>query len=460
MNNRELIIQNKVLKEQNEKLIGSIRTLNATSEHLIVKMKEIEDSQKKSEDAFDNIFFYNMNAQWDKVPEERKKAMTIVDKAIWFNQTLRDLKFGLRQLFTKQLNKYKDKADNLEEKVTELQKKNSAMEDYLQGIFISEGHDKGLTGEKLTNYVVKRINEVCGMEKPRGNTKENKSVENSDPFSSIKPKTATKKPTKTKSDDEKKDSKYLQENIKEINIKSLYEQNEKFRLVAANIASKISDKGKNIVRYVGETGEYNRSKIQRELGLKDYTEFERLEKIKVAQINEANKVKVSSSVTTPFTLTTIGYVYYYYLTDKNPISRINVKAQKSVQHSVFIDTVLNFLKEKGCKCTTEESLSTGDGGASICDIKAELNGETFRIEVEVGEGSTEHYAEKILKIAETSGDVIFITENETRIIRALTEVNKKQEYINNVKREWVGSMTKFKKTFPNFEKIEKPTPFF
>lgn len=69
-----------VLREQNEKLQGSIMVLQATAEDLNTAVEKLKSERDMYKKAFNTIFTSNIGSAWEKYPEEKKKTMTIENK--------------------------------------------------------------------------------------------------------------------------------------------------------------------------------------------------------------------------------------------------------------------------------------------------------------------------------------------------------------------------------------------
>mgnify|MGYP000875427739 CR=1 FL=1 len=63
------------LKEQNDRLIGTVKVLEATNEQLTLKNESLEKSYKEFKDAFEDVFIRNVSDSWAKVDEDTKTKM-------------------------------------------------------------------------------------------------------------------------------------------------------------------------------------------------------------------------------------------------------------------------------------------------------------------------------------------------------------------------------------------------
>ena len=78
---QEIRIKLNALKEQNDKLIGSMKSLEATNEHLVVTNEKLKEDLAKTKKAFDEVFLKNIGGAWESYDEDKKKRMTLSDKA-------------------------------------------------------------------------------------------------------------------------------------------------------------------------------------------------------------------------------------------------------------------------------------------------------------------------------------------------------------------------------------------
>ena len=82
----ELTKKYNTLREQNEKLLGSIKILQATNEELATTLKKIEGEKKKYKDAFEDLFINNVGNAWELISEEKRNKMSVGDKINFFTR--------------------------------------------------------------------------------------------------------------------------------------------------------------------------------------------------------------------------------------------------------------------------------------------------------------------------------------------------------------------------------------
>ena len=118
----ELRRQFNVLREQNEKLLGSIKVLRATNEDLSVKLEETREERDTYKKAFNEIFINNIGGAWENYDEAKKKAMSLDDKISFFNKELNLSKLYIRDVMEMRREEDKAKIETLETELRKLTK--------------------------------------------------------------------------------------------------------------------------------------------------------------------------------------------------------------------------------------------------------------------------------------------------------------------------------------------------
>ena len=118
---RDLRMRLNSLREQNEKLQGSIKSLQATNENLQLTIEATKEKANQYKKAFEEVFIHNIGNGWERFSDEQKAKMSLSDKVSFFNREVNFAKIYIRD--TMERRHQKDVAA-LHTKIEELEKSN------------------------------------------------------------------------------------------------------------------------------------------------------------------------------------------------------------------------------------------------------------------------------------------------------------------------------------------------
>lgn len=468
----ELRRQFNVLREQNEKLLGSIKVLRATNEDLSVKLEETREERDTYKKAFNEIFINNIGGAWENYDEAKKKAMSLDDKISFFNKELNLSKLYIRDVMEMRREEDKAKIETLE---TELRKLTKELEtervkkenaetiansvgvgttDPALGKKVEEQKEK--LGSAMTNLLVKGAGfglKDVDKKKSDNVVKDKPSI----PTSTPKPQSETKKaPDWTpKVPEQKEEAEETHNFFKKTWPNKTQEEQNKMLLTARQINAFLDKSlplGREVLTIIGQSGEYTINDII-SYGLKEKI-FEGdkgalYNKIAIKTIKtlierglvkefEESKEMVSSGFgrsAKNYGLTYVGVVWYALSKKTDPlISKydILIREHKSPRHGKDIEMLKAILEEAGFECHSEESARTNTiGTKAIADIIAFKDGKKRWLEVEEGNYSTEDYIYKFKKVLDVERSFAVIVPN-SKIQQHIKDV------VNELKREYGG----------------------
>ena len=109
-----------VLREQYQKLQGSMKILQATTEELQTSLKKAEKERDEYKDAFDKLFTENIGDEWEHLPDEQKKKMNLDAKRSFFETEINMSKLYVRRQMTEQMSDTLKKNKELQEEIVSL----------------------------------------------------------------------------------------------------------------------------------------------------------------------------------------------------------------------------------------------------------------------------------------------------------------------------------------------------
>lgn len=475
----ELRRQFNVLREQNEKLLGSIKVLRATNEDLSVKLEETREERDTYKKAFNEIFINNIGGAWENYDEAKKKAMSLDDKISFFNKELNLSKLYIRDVMEMRREEDKAKIETLETELRKLTKeletervKKENAETIANSVGV--GTTDPTLGKKVEEVKEKeenlgnRIASLIGGEKLKGAGFGLKDVgkQKSDNVAKDKPSTSPPTPklqpeTKKASDwvpkvpEQKEEAEETHNFFKKTFPNKTKEERNKMLLTARQIDAFLEKSlplGREVLIIMGQSGEYTIKDII-SYGLKEKI-FEGdagalYNKIATKTIKtlierglvkefEESKEMVSSGFgrsAKNYGLTYVGVVWYAISEKTDPlISKydILIREHKSPRHGKDIEMLKAILEEAGFECHSEESARTNTiGTKAIADIIAFKDGKKRWLEVEEGNYSTEDYIYKFKKVLDVE-----------RSFAVIVPTIKIQQHIKDVvdelKREYGG----------------------
>ena len=470
----ELRRQFNVLREQNEKLLGSIKVLRATNEDLSVKLEETREERDTYKKAFNEIFINNIGGAWENYDEAKKKAMSLDDKISFFNKELNLSKLYIRDVMEMRREEDKAKIETLETELRKLTKeletervKKENAETIANSVGVSTTdpalgkkveEQKEKLGNAMTNLFVKGAGfglKDVDKKKSDNVVKDKPSI----PTSTPKPQSETKKaPDWTpKVPEQKEEAEETHNFFKKTWPNKTQEEQNKMLLTARQINAFLDKSlplGREVLIIMGQSGEYTIKDII-SYGLKEKI-FEGdkgalYNKIAIKTIKtlierglvkefEESKEMVSSGFgrsAKNYGLTYVGVVWYALSKKTDPlISKydILIREHKSPRHGKDIEMLKAILEEAGFECHSEESARTNTiGTKAIADIIAfnVKDGKKRWIEVEEGNYSTEDYIYKFKKVLDVERSFAVIVPT-IKIQRHIKDV------VGELKREYGG----------------------
>ena len=468
--NVKLRMRLNALKEQNDRLIGTVKVLEATNEQLTLKNESLEKLYKEFKDAFEDVFIRNVSDSWARVDDEAKKRMKTQDKIYFFNREVNNTKIAIRDYLLdklKALEKAKnEEIEHLNQRIAELErsisaKQNRTYDESRQTEDIQNTSDSW----QQNNKAKQSVSEVNPDNKEDREAHKNKftTQDGTSAFNLFKknPDKQTVIESKANPVLEKTEGKIILERVyptfKEISKERAIHENikyvsvlEKTRVMTEkeveekvslvkNKANKMPVERMNltmaIVRIVGSTGLYTIKDIEEEVSKRKINNSFENERSFLEKLSGVNMVrqnieflcdmnfmeKLETPVaggrgrpSYPYVLTEDGQWAYVTMTNDDPVKSLYLtmaKDQKSAEHATNIKKVLDILEKNNYVCTQEDRIDIPDGRSSICDILAQKNGQQFRVEVEDGNYPKDKYFEKYEKILLVDNWLIFISPN-------------------------------------------------
>lgn len=458
---RALRMKLNIFREQNEKLQGSIRSLQATNESLIVTNEKIKKEKEDIQDAFNEVFIHNIGNAWDNFDDKKKKEMSLSDKVSFLNREVNFSKIYIREQMEKrkkqmaheyekkidelklEIEKYKGKYENLATDITLDNKESNVTKNPLD--IDNTGNPKTTDGKsslsffnkkrKEENEIKTKTTEEVIAEKMKEKGQEIKTKVESAPALREREERINLKPKETNLHAQFKKMSPEEKQKKQKEIKEFID------------SRKFTKKELAFFYAMGKTGYYKMEDIIRE-GKKDCPELYTSAYIIKNKLRDDGLIIEGDDIATgkgrpmkPLYLSSLGQWLYLFTTKLNPMESLLVsigKEQKSVGHGYRIQEVIKRLESAGYVCKQEDVKITEAGKHSICDIEASRDGYVFRLEYEEGNYPKEGYFNKFENILDVDNSVIFIGNN--------AEVRDK---INGYFKEFVnkkyGSEEQFKK---------------
>ena len=109
--NMRLRMRLNALKEQNDRLIGTVKVLEATNEQLTLKNESLEKLYKEFKDAFEDVFIRNVSDSWARVDDETKRTMKTQEKIYFFNREVNNTKIAIRDYLLDKLKSMEKEKD-------------------------------------------------------------------------------------------------------------------------------------------------------------------------------------------------------------------------------------------------------------------------------------------------------------------------------------------------------------
>ena len=461
---RALRMKLNIFREQNEKLQGSIRSLQATNESLIVTNEQLKEEKKKIQEAFDEIFIHNIGNAWDNFDDKKKKEMSLSDKVSFLNREVNFAKIYIRQQMDKRNRKITEEYERkIKELQSEIAKHKGDYENLTQGISLDDNKKSNIIKNPLDenidntgNPITKNGSSSLSIFKNKKKKEEIKTKTTDEIIADKMKEKGQEVKTKVES------SPVLKEREERISLKAqptdLYnqfikmteeEQEKKMNEIKDFLNSrKFTNRELAFFYALGRTGFYKMDEITRE-GKKECPEVSGASYLIRNKLIDDGLIIEGEDIATgkgrpmkPLFLSTLGQWVYFFTKKKNPMESLLVsigKDQKSVGHGYRIQEVIKRLENAGYECKQEDVKITEAGKHSICDIEASRDGYVFRIEYEEGNYPKEGYFNKFRNILDVDDSIIFIGNN--------AEVRDKingyfKEFVN---REY-GSEEQFKKS--------------
>lgn len=398
---RMLLMKNNALREQNDKLQGSIKILQANNESMQIKIDEIVKERDMYKKGFEDIFIKNIGSSWDKLDDKSKKDMSITEKVHFFNRENNNTKVYIRDIaYTKAKEEYEEKLKAEEQARVENEKQQEAKQ----------------TKENKDNLKAQQ-------EKANDNTNEPPKPQTSK-FAKFQNRT-TNEPKKT--DPPKIDILTKLTTMEGMERATIFNKiNKAKEQLQGTTDITNSTKGFTakslIVGIIGDTGKTTATEIKDycletygyDLGSKVYDPMKGLVDMELLEEREV-KVGGTGRPTKHYALTQLGKYVWANDNGKNPVeSKIDTVAreQKSASHGLGINKVIGILKAVGYECDTEFARIAENGQDTIADIVATRNGRMYYIEFEEGNYNEAGYNTKFENILSITDHMVFITAND------------------------------------------------
>lgn len=468
--NMRLRMRLNALKEQNDRLIGTVKVLEATNEQLTLKNESLEKLYKEFKDAFDDVFIRNVSDSWARVDDETKRTMKTQDKIYFFNREVNNTKIAIRDYLLDKLKKMEkeknDEITELQQKLEGIEREKTARE---SRPYENNDENNNIIENTMDNWKKNKTNEEGGSpddKEKRDAHKRAMSTQNGNSmFSNVFTNSQSAPPKEAVFSKQEEDQgqankihltyvppvfkeiskdKAVTEGLRYVKIKEKLDELNKNEIdelvvpILEKIKKEIPYERQPVIflllKMIGETGWYTIKDFNEELQrrLKEETgetEKKNLEAVagksniiqnQMFLLNNLGLIEsINSSVSggkgrpsKVYMLSNHGNILYTYLYKEDPVRSIYVtmaKNQKSVEHATNIKKVLDILEANGYVCTQEDRIDLPDGRSSICDILTQKNGYQFRLEIEDGNYNKQKYFEKYEKILLVDNWLIFIT---------------------------------------------------
>lgn len=460
------------LREQNEKLQGSIKILKATNEDLSVTCERLDKEKKKWKDAFETIFTNNIGARWEEFEDKQKNKMSVDDKIIFFSKEINYSKLYIRSIMEQRIEALKaellEAKRQADEAEAELKKYRSGLPD-ISGEEEDGGEKHSDTpSEKSENGLTDKNNifeASKGKPKIKGNSDEK--MNHSPGMKNALGSALGISGKQSSENKEQPKEKPKEKPYKEINYVAVLDKMnrenklEPLRQKMLAAQKKIKPEDYGFFKEVCETGNYSMKQMSSPM---QYLTKKKL--VEAGFLQDLERISIGGVNFIPFAITDLGGYYYAIREKKNPLESqylAYAKDQKSGEHALGIQMLIEILEEYQYECKQEDKMITVDGRESICDVLAKKNGQFFRIEYEVGNYNMEDYMDKFRRVWGVTDYLIVIAANmvaKNTIEEAVNELVATDYHgVMSMRREGKGflllTLTELKKD-PN--KIVKDAP--
>lgn len=444
---QELLIANRRLQEQNEKLQGTIYYLKADIEALKNKYEKAKEREKEYKDAFNDVFIHTVGDFYDKIPKDKQEKMTINEK-INFQHTY----FSRTILILKDINKktkedFAEKEKDLLKKIDDLEKRIKISEEF---VFTPQEDYNKKEAEEKKEVPKTTSNNDSWMKKQVEKNKENEIKQNQEHEKKETPEelkkfniisnalNSTKNTAPSEPPQEKNTNgvSSLPLTTKKSNLvvdtKKLWDEEltneEKKYTIDFNIDA-LSPREKILLISFGETGFYKARdhlnyiiKNTKNTTGEEFNNNRLYETLK--QLIEKNIIVNADLIEATgrgkpsgvYQLTNVGYILFKKIKLVNPVASLIsslVKEHKSLNHGDAILEIKKILEERNYQVILEDKQTTSTGKTSICDLLATQGGYlSFRIEYEEGNYSEEKYFEKFTNIIDVTPNIRFVVRNK------------------------------------------------
>lgn len=406
------------LREQNEKLQGSIKILKATNEDLSVTCERLDKEKKKWKDAFETIFTNNIGARWEEFEDKQKNKMSVDDKIIFFSKEINYSKLYIRSIMEQRIEALKaellEAKRQADEAEAELKKLRSGIPD-LPRDEEGDGEERTDASSKKSENGLTDKNNIFEASNGKPNLKRN-SDEKMNHSSGMKKAlgSALGISGKQSSENEEKPKEKPYKKINYVAVLDKMNRENKLdplrqKMIAAQKQIKPEDYG--FFKEICETGNYSMKQMSSPM---QYLTKKRL--VEAGFLQDLERISIGGVNFIPFAITDLGGYYYAMKEKKNPLESqylAYAKDQKSGEHALGIQMLIEILEEYQYECKQEDKMITVDGRESICDVLAKKNGQFFRIEYEVGNYNMEDYMDKFRRVWGVTDYLIVVTANMT-----------------------------------------------
>ena len=471
-----------VLREQNEKLQGSIKVLQATIEDLTVSQEKTEGEKNRYKKAFEDVFVNNIGNAWEKIPDEQKKGMSLDEKVSFFNRESNMVKLYIRSRMDEMSMELKEERNRLKKENEELLKELQHINEKMRNMELkNEVKDKAASNE--ADEDASPDNEHSSKDRGKstgvnlmenGHGKKSMSSEVRGALMGLLPNSGEKpadekKVSAKKAVSQPKQNTYIPSNdaqqAKAVDWWSQFrctpaERQQKYMAWFSSVDSLLDgiSYGNEVLRVIGSTGKYKFKDIFDEGVRRNFwnnSDENRIRKCiqKIFDIFDGQQPLITKmeppknygqgGTFIVYSLTKQGQAWYALKTTENPVESLyqtGTDEQKSPGHKALIDQIANDLKNAGFDVYTEvPEATTETGEKSIADIVAH-KGEVIniRIECEMGNYNDDDYMYKFRKVLEVTPRLIVAvpTKKEQSHIR---------EVIGKMMYTYYGGIDNFRK---------------
>lgn len=490
----ELRARYNTLLEQCQKLQGSVKILQATTDELTVNLEKAEKDRDKYKKAFEELFINNIGDEWEHIPEDQKAKMTIDNKLSFFENEMNTAKIYIRQKMNEQMVNITEENERLKKEVSMLTTQLAARDEQLEN---AKSVAKASTSSSIKGTSAARVMDSSEMLDDMVSSPQ-KSAKSKVLAGLFGGGATSEKPAEQRSQEKKEDKPVPKEpanppqekqeppmkattivSPKKVETKKADEVEKKpatpkttgfFKRFSASPAAvqaqyksimpKLEEKlekikfGKEIVTFIAESGSYLQSDIneygagkglwravQSDYSNKVHKAIKALMEDKFLIEGAKLQSMGNGRAPTTYLLGQYGELYYALTSMKDPIkSKLIVQGneQKSVQHGELIQTVTRILEDNGYETFPEVALPTKTTGEmSIADISANKdNFYNIRIECEMGNYDTKGYIFKFTKALEVSDRLLVA-------VPTLETKKKIEEAVHEMVRETYKGMDNF-----------------